>query len=197
MDETSQVVTSTCDPAYAVDRWGTITAWNEAASQLFGYRRREVLGRACWEVLHGCDVYGNVYCSEHCPLREQAFRGEPVHSFVMFYRGAGGERIAARGRPVRLGPGSLLFLLSPAGPLDQVEPGSEVRTSGGYDTPLLSPRQREVLSLLAAGKTTGEIADRLAICESTTRNHIQAILARLKVHNRLQATVLARRIGLI
>lgn len=179
-----------------MDRVGTIVAWNEAATQLLGYRR-EILGRKCWQVLRGCDVYGNAYCGEHCALREQAFRGEPVHACTMYYTSAGGEQVHVRARALLLGPDRLAILLSPAGALEPVEMGAAARPPVDKNRSVLSARQREVLSLMAEGKSTAEISDLLGISAATVRNHVQGILARLKVHNRLQAVVLARRIGLI
>jgi DNA-binding CsgD family transcriptional regulator len=61
----------------------------------------------------------------------------------------------------------------------------------------LTPRQEEVLQLLAEGLDTREIAGRLGVAVETARNHIRAILRRLGVHSRLEAVVAARRCGLL
>jgi DNA-binding CsgD family transcriptional regulator len=61
----------------------------------------------------------------------------------------------------------------------------------------LTERQLEVLKLLAAGKSTGQIADELFVSKTTVRNHIAHILARLEVHTRVQAVLLASRAGLV
>jgi PAS domain S-box-containing protein len=61
----------------------------------------------------------------------------------------------------------------------------------------LTERQLEVLKLLAAGKSTGQIADELVVSKTTVRNHIAHILARLEVHTRVQAVLLASRAGLV
>ena len=61
----------------------------------------------------------------------------------------------------------------------------------------LTERQLEVLKLLAAGKSTGQIADELHVSKTTVRNHIAHILARLEVHTRVQAVLLASRAGLV
>ncbi|MDF0643964.1 MAG: PAS and helix-turn-helix domain-containing protein [Nitrospira sp.] len=55
----------------------------------------------------------------------------------------------------------------------------------------LSLREKEVLRLLAAGKTAKDIADMLYISAVTVRNHIQHILEKLGAHSRLQALALA------
>lgn len=61
----------------------------------------------------------------------------------------------------------------------------------------LTPRQLEILQLLADGKSTGRIAEELYLSKTTVRNHIAHILANLGVHTRVQAVVAASRLGLI
>jgi DNA-binding CsgD family transcriptional regulator len=61
----------------------------------------------------------------------------------------------------------------------------------------LTPRQREVLTLLADGASTTQIAATLGLAEETVRNHIRQLLRRLGVHTRLAAVAYARREGLI
>jgi DNA-binding NarL/FixJ family response regulator len=62
--------------------------------------------------------------------------------------------------------------------------------------PTLTERELEVLSLLAAGKENGEIADLLVISQHTVKNHVSGILAKLELENRIQAAVYAVRNGL-
>jgi DNA-binding NarL/FixJ family response regulator len=61
----------------------------------------------------------------------------------------------------------------------------------------LTDREREILRLLADGKDNAEIGRELYISASTVKNHISAILAKLGVHNRIQAAVYAVRRGLV
>lgn len=61
----------------------------------------------------------------------------------------------------------------------------------------LTPRQEEVLHLLAEGLSTEAVAKRLGVALETARNHIRAVLRRLDVHSRLEAVVEARRRGLL
>ena len=56
----------------------------------------------------------------------------------------------------------------------------------------LSPRERQVLSLLTDGLGNADIADRLAISEKTVRNHVSNIFDKLGVWTRAQAIVFAR-----
>ncbi|WP_405098286.1 response regulator [Micromonospora sp. NBC_01412] len=60
----------------------------------------------------------------------------------------------------------------------------------------LTPRERDVLALLAQGDTNADIAVRLAMRESTVKAHVSRILAALEVTNRVQAALLARDAGI-
>jgi two-component system nitrate/nitrite response regulator NarL len=61
----------------------------------------------------------------------------------------------------------------------------------------LTPRERQVLTLLIAGATNKEMAKRLSIRSNTVRTHVQSVLTKLRVHTRLGAATLAMRQGLL
>jgi PAS domain S-box-containing protein len=61
----------------------------------------------------------------------------------------------------------------------------------------LTGRQHEILLLLAEGRSTREIAERLVISQDTVRNHIRELLRRLRVHSRIAAIAAARQQGLL
>jgi DNA-binding NarL/FixJ family response regulator len=63
--------------------------------------------------------------------------------------------------------------------------------------PKLSPRETEVLALLAEGYGVGPIARRLYISESTTKTHISKIYDKLGAQNRAQAIMKAIQAGLV
>jgi DNA-binding NarL/FixJ family response regulator len=60
----------------------------------------------------------------------------------------------------------------------------------------LTPRELEVLRLIAQGLRNREIAQRLVISEKTVGNHISNIFTKLQVANRVQAIIRAREAGL-
>ncbi|MFI7708402.1 response regulator [Nonomuraea sp. NPDC049480] len=62
--------------------------------------------------------------------------------------------------------------------------------------PELTQREREVLDLLASGKSNAEIARALFLSQKTVKNHLTSIFAKLQVADRAQAVVRARRAGL-
>ena len=61
----------------------------------------------------------------------------------------------------------------------------------------LSPREIEILKLLATGITNKEISNQLVITEGTVKNHVSNILRKMNVQDRLQAVLKAQKIGLI
>jgi DNA-binding NarL/FixJ family response regulator len=147
---------------------------------------------------------------EHDARVEPPDLGAPVLALVADE--AAGEvalTAGARGLLFRdVGPAPLVAaLLAVARGLTVFDPGlSEVRaapraaTSSATNTPgpdSLTPREREVLALLAEGLSNKAIADRLSISEHTAKFHVNAVLAKLGVQRRTEAVVRAARLGLV
>lgn len=61
----------------------------------------------------------------------------------------------------------------------------------------LTPREREVLELLATGAPNRAIADQLFLSVNTVRNHVQQVLSKLQAHSKLEAVATAVREGII
>jgi DNA-binding NarL/FixJ family response regulator len=76
-------------------------------------------------------------------------------------------------------------------------PRRPIATDPLTTAPHLTKRQLDVLRLLAAGRSTVEIATELGLRQTTVRNYVANLLAALGVHTRLQAVVAARKAGLI
>ncbi len=77
--------------------------------------------------------------------------------------------------------------------------GYLTRPLSAYDEvafPTLTAREREVLSLIAAGLGNNQIATRLVLSPKTVRNNVSSIFAKLQVADRSEAIVRARRAGL-
>lgn len=75
-----------------------------------------------------------------------------------------------------------------------------IPNSGGGPARLgsdLTPRERELLDMLAQGLNTPAIADQLFLSRATVRNHIQAIITKLGAHSKLEAVTIALREGLV
>jgi DNA-binding NarL/FixJ family response regulator len=118
-----------------------------------------------------------------------------------------GERTEAYDRTVGLLLGAEDYLVKPFDPDELVarvrrsvrRRGNGASGNGGPGPDLmaeLTPREREVLSLLAAGRSSAQIARELVISPRTLGTHVQHILSKLGVHNRTQAVAFAHRAGL-
>jgi PAS domain S-box-containing protein len=194
------------EPVFVTDRRNHIVCWNQSAANLLGYSEEEALGAGCAGLLEGCDVYENRYCSDSCPVTQMATRSETVRHFDLRLRAKDGTAVAVDVSILTfvLDPADGFFLahvltpsrrssdsaaLSGSGPpLDQLV---NVRHSPDARARKLTAREVEVLAMLAAGRTTPEVAERLHISTLTARNHIQNVLDKLEVHSKAEAVAFA------
>jgi DNA-binding NarL/FixJ family response regulator len=101
-------------------------------------------------------------------------------------------RVTAEGGAI-ISPSLMPQLLREVGRLGYAAPAGP----GPGPADRLSPREVEVLKLIAEGLTNQEIADRLIVSPTTVKSHVQNILQKLGASDRTQAAVSAVRSGLI
>jgi DNA-binding NarL/FixJ family response regulator len=205
-------------PALATDNNHRIVFWNRGAERVFSRSAAEALGRRCYDVLGGRDVFGNRFCRPDCAVVAMARRSEPVRGFELQVSPTG---IASKALNVTVlqVPGSrpdLFTLVHILQPIDESSRLARVLAASGAREvsapmmkvpgvpeppvaaiPPLTEREKEILSWVAAGLQNKEIADRLEISLATVRNHIHNILEKLGVHSKLEALSLAFRKGWI
>ncbi|MFD4029157.1 response regulator [Streptomyces sp. NPDC058637] len=104
-----------------------------------------------------------------------------------------GIRVVAAGESV-LAPSATRRLIGhyASGPGAGIPGGDVPRELGS-----LTGRERGVLPLLASGLTNAEIADHLGITVGTVKSHINALLRKLELRDRVQATIFAYDLGLV
>ncbi len=200
----SETLDTTDQPAFATSDL-RIVAWNSAAERALGHSARHVIGRPCYQVLEATDEAGNSFCGAPCPFLATLADGQPVRATKLWIRGADRQRIAVTVTALVV-PGAnpkettLVHLLSPTGEQAEdprsadAEPVTSSKPGAEYS---LTDRERQVLLLLAQGKSTRSMADDLFISPATVRCHIQSITGKLDVHTRLQAVIMAHREQLI
>ncbi len=196
------------DPLFVTDRHNRIVFWNRSAERLLGYSADEVVGLSCAGVLQGCDVYGNRYCGDTCPVTQMGARNEPVRHFDLRLRAKDHATVTLDVSILSLAlrPPEHFLLVHVLKPSDRLpaperppeeaappprSPLTIVRESPDARARKLTSREVEVIGMLAAGHTTPEIASRLHISNLTARNHIQNILEKLEVHSKAEAVAFA------
>lgn len=202
------------DGAFIIDEELKFIYWNSSAEEMLGYRPDEVVGALCYRVLRGSDEHQRLVCFGHCRIARQAFRGEPVSNYDIQMQTRSGEKRWLNMSVftyLEENTGDDRFVVHMFRDIDQKkederffrrlmeaarryhevpsERDDERKPLQSFEQ--LTPREREVLALLARGHSTRDMAQSLSISPNTVRNHIHHILGKLQVHSRLEAVALA------
>jgi PAS domain S-box-containing protein len=200
----------TADAVFVVDPDQRIVHWDPRAEALTGLLAEEMVGRPCHEALRGeCEGGGRLY-AKGCPVLALSRAGHAVPSYDM--------RVDTRIAGKRWTNVSVLSVDSENGPYlvhllrdaqkahDALEMARDlVRLAfkdndpapNRRDVPGLTPRQAEILGLLAEGRSVKEICAELYLSKATVRNHVRALLQALGAHSQLEAVAAARKLGLL
>ena len=95
-----------------------------------------------------------------------------------------------------IGSNDRLLRVSQAGPNGAWSVSALGQPHAGTGGPRLTPREREVVTLLAAGLTNRQIAERLVVGNRTVEMHVSNVLAKLGITSRAQAAIWAYEHGL-
>ena len=177
------------DPLFVLDEELRIVAWNAAVEEFTGITADAAVGYPCWSILAGLADDGAVVCHAGCALAREAFKHRVGSSHSLLVRTASGRRrvMVSTITAGAVGPQHLVHLLRPVPTARSVPSAPELEQ--------LTPRQREVLELLGAGKDARQIAATLSNSVATVRTHIRHILRTLGVNTQLAAVVRACRPG--
>lgn len=113
-DDLLDVLAAGDTAAFATDSRERVVFWNRGAAALLGPRADEAIGRHCYEVLGGRDVFGNRFCYANCPLAAMSRSGEAPGAFELRVpaSGSGGAPQTIHVTVVRLpGPRPDLFTM--------------------------------------------------------------------------------------
>ena len=181
------LVDSLVVPASLHDTQGRFVHMNAAAERACGKSNAEMVGRT-YTALLPPEAHANVTAQFR-----RALCGEPTDFETIFVDASGHVRgVRAQQLPLRDGD-AVVGLLILAFDVQQPPPDP----IGHEPRPHLTPRQREILELIAAGVSTSEIARRLTLSTETVRNHLRGVFRELDVHTRPEAIAAARRLGLL
>ena len=181
---------ATGSPAFVVGARQQVCSWNAAMAELTGLAACEVVGRPCYEVMAEVGDGSAGRCRPGCPVLRQVRAGWPARATPLLLTHDGTRQSAELLTISATGSGGgVLHVVQPTGVQVEDDPERPTRP--------ITPRQRDVLALLASGVSVSSIAERLVLSESTVRNHVRAILLAFGVHSMLQAVVEARSRGLV
>ena len=182
------LVDSLVVPASLHDVEGRFVRLNAAAERASGKSNADLLGHPLTALLPP-EARERV----ETQFRRAVQRGEPTDFETVFVDASGHLRgVRVQHLPLRYAD-SIVGVLILA--FDVRQPPSE--PIGVEPHPRLTPRQREILELIASGLSTAEIARKLTLSTETVRNHLRGVFRELEVHTRLEAIAAAQRLGLL
>lgn len=218
MPTLEDILYHTVDGVFAVDAKQRIIFWDPGCEELFDLSSQWVLGRPCYEVICGKNrVTGTAFCTQDCSIARLSTGENAPNQFSI-------ETTDGDGKPLGLSVNiilipsfckkkwivthllhrfvnqDLLTALDASLRTRKQTTSSSLAASIGqceHSAGRLSPREKEVLQLLAEGLSSIFISKRLTISNVTIRNHIQHIQNKLGVHSQVEAVAYAYRHNLV
>jgi len=182
------LVDSLVVPASLHDVNGRFVRMNAAAERASGYSNAQMVGRHITDLL---SPEGRAVVESQ--FRRAAEHGEPT-DFETVFVDAGGQIRGVRAQHLPLRDGeTIVGVLTLAFEVRRA-PTEPIRLK---PDPRLTPRQREILELIASGLSTAEVARELTLSPETVRNHLRNASKELRAHTRVEAIATAQRLGLL
>lgn len=184
-----------------IDRSMRVVLWNPAAAEITGYAASELLGCRCYLTGNRLDL--ERFCRAECPIMGKDKSPSGCGGCLKWQHP---WTIIIPVRHVDIAFLILIFRQVPfSGPFptsSDVAPPGELGRFAATAAPevtrrflALTPREREILGLLAVGKTAKPIAAALGVSIPTVRTHIQSMLKKLEAHGCLEAVACLLRIS--
>jgi DNA-binding CsgD family transcriptional regulator len=182
--------------AWVCDPRGNVAFLNARARQLFGSGAPTHEPLPCHRLVRGTDAAGKQICKPNCEVLECAQSGGTLEPLLLQSGGPQGRWIQILSIPLTPPDASARWLVHCACDADRAQRVEGYLTKvAGRSTPAaaseegrrgllaLSPRERQILAMLAADQDQKEIARKLFLSYATVRNHVQHILVGLGVHS--------------
>lgn len=177
------IIDASPDAVITIDNAGLLCGWSAQAERLFGWSPEEIVGRSFGDMLLAPRSRG---------AWERALsRAASSHRLEIVCVRREGREIPVEFQPARLDagtPGSITIFARPARGR-RAESASQINK--------LTPRQRDVLQLIAEGHSTRESAKRLGVSVKTIEAHRAQLMQRLNIRSVAGLVRYAARIGLI
>lgn len=175
------------------DRTGAVTLWNSRAAALYGWSAEDAVGRSFAELMLAEGHEQGI-----AQMMAAARSGRSWQGVVKARRRDGSVcTVFCRQSPLVDAEGGLTGGVGVSMDAADAEMAQALAASpdvdGGRRTRLLSPREREILTLLARGMTGEQIAERLVLSPETIRTHIRNAREKLGASTRVEAVTLAVR----
>lgn len=198
--EVLALISKTTDGMFANDDTGRILIWNRTAEDILGYAAKDVLGKACYQVVSGREFSGLPFCFKGCSVIAMGKAHHVMKDFTVQTRTKTQRPIWIKTRIMTISTekwrGPIIIHLFHEVPPPREDPRREAAPPSP-GAPELSPREQDVLVLLARCLVAKEIGTFLNISTGTARTHIQRILKKLNTHSKLEAVIIAVQQGLI
>ncbi len=200
--EVLALISAAAEGMFANDENGRILIWNQAAEAILGYSAAEVLGKACFDIVSGREFSGLPFCFKGCSVLAMAKAHHAPQAFTVKATTKSGEKVWIQTKIVVLSTekwqGPITVHLFKKVPEPETDPRLQSKPEPNpYVTPELSPREKDVLALMARCMVAKEIGTHLGISTETARTHIQRILKKLHTHSKLEAVIIAMQSGLL
>lgn len=177
----------------STDASGTVTTWNARAEALYGWTKEEAIGRPILDLTVPAD---DADLAEE--ILDRLRNGRSWRGAFALRRKDGSLFTAfVKDSPMFDGDGNLIGLVGVSIEIADPDLAEAVRTVSqaakldGRRSRTLSPREREILGLLARGLTGEQIAERLVLSPETIRTHIRNAREKLGASTRVEAVTMA------
>lgn len=186
----------------ATDADGVVVTWNARAEALYGWTREEAIGRHVSQVTVADQSRDEAEAILATLQRGEAWQGsfrlrrKDGSVFTAFVKDspildARGELVGIVGVSIEIGDPELANAVRALVTDGANRNNSHTNHHGRRRARSLSPREREVLGLLARGLTGEQIAERLVLSPETVRTHIRNAREKLGASTRVEAVTMA------